>query len=121
MTASDGQPHKLAPIANGPFFVAAIDPNTVAVQRLYKFVENVFCNCTAKTTKPRRDPVSKPLCAFYDQSRIFEIPVRLHSCTISLHGSSLKEKRTSGTPANFDNSSTPLHDVEYCHATDRAK
>lgn len=111
----------MAPVANGPFPVIAVDSLAVSIQRADHSVQKTSPNCVVKTTTLRPNFIQKPPCATNDHFHILNLPTGLHSSTFASCGLASKEEGVGGAPASFDNSSALLHYVEYYRALDRAK
>lgn len=110
------QSHILSLVASGLFPVVAVNSYTLIMQRCASLAEKMFFSCAAKTTDPCPDHISDLTHAFCDHSRILSLHALLRPRTFASHSSALKEAGTGGTPANFDDASTPLHDTEYYRA-----
>lgn len=106
-------PHKSASVARGFFPVVAIDADAVTVQRFNQAVEKRFCIVLQKNNKRTYIFYIVSLMCFLQPFSSSNLPIGRNSCTLAFHGSALKQGGTGGTPANFHDLFTPLHDVKY--------
>lgn len=83
-------PHKLAPVANGPFPVVAINPQTGTIQRPDSSLEIVSRSKVVKTAISRPDLIPKPPRTIDDHSHILNLPTFRHSRAPTSHGSTLE-------------------------------
>lgn len=78
-------------------------------------------HCVAKTTDPLPVPFLEPPNALHNHFSTLDLPTRRHLTTFTSQGSTLKEWCTGASPASFDDSLTPLHDVKSHSALHRAE
>lgn len=114
------QTHKLALVAGDAFLVVAINLYTETKQHDDNSVWKISCNCIAKTTDSRASPNLKPSNARYESSCVSDLRARRHLCTLTSLCFAFEKHGASDKPASFDDSFTPLRDVEYYCALDCA-
>lgn len=99
----------------------AVDPHTVYIHRPKNLVENISRNRVAKKNRPTSGFHFEASTCNYRSFLYFGFNHSLSALHLCSHGSTLNEEDANGTPASFDDSSTPLHVVKYYCALNWAK